>query len=185
MAFNQKYTFTKHHIISLLTETNSSLPTTSLDKVAGNYMSYTHIWGFFLLTESFRSSNFAFDYEPSSENGSYIYYKSEICGINGSRVTWIRIEKSVEIPPLVNNTVAVVMGRLCSQANGDFQVEALHIIPFPKYIRSADLLDLFIPRITVVGHVVGDTHTLDNGTQLFAVNATTYVRDSIQVASVM
>ncbi|KIJ24808.1 hypothetical protein M422DRAFT_274329 [Sphaerobolus stellatus SS14] len=145
-------------------------------------MSFTQIWGNFLLEDSWRTGLIN-GTDVHDYSGPYLRYRTTIRGFNSNITTFIRITQSPLEPALPNGTVAFIFGRLCSQNSSDYRIEALHLFPYPSVeMGSNPILNQYLPRITVAGHVVQEPQYLTDGTCLFPVNAVTYVREQMQAA---
>ncbi|KIJ55051.1 hypothetical protein M422DRAFT_241135 [Sphaerobolus stellatus SS14] len=148
-------------------------------------MSFTHIWGVFVLTESFRTGTPENDDTPN-HMGPYLHYNSFIRAHNTDIPTSIRISQSPYETAFSNGTVAFLFGRLCSQNSSNYKIEAIQIFKCPTYLKNPSNdhnLREALPRVTVVGHVIQEPQILDDGTCLFPVNAVTYVRGEMEAAT--
>ncbi|KIJ48380.1 hypothetical protein M422DRAFT_45364 [Sphaerobolus stellatus SS14] len=145
-------------------------------------MAMVQIWGNFILKESFRTNPIPF--RPQN-NGYHLHYRCDIQMIHGSIPAIIRTYQSSSVPALHEGTVAFILGRFATHSASPLEIESINIIPYGPSSVNIDLLTGFVPRISVLGHVIGTPTLTPNGTVLFGVNSTAYVRDWVQVATVI
>ncbi|KIJ50013.1 hypothetical protein M422DRAFT_245804 [Sphaerobolus stellatus SS14] len=131
-------------------------------------MSVTQIWGIVLLDATDKLTT-------ESNNTFYAYYKCIIplAHSNIPATIWLHSP-----PPATNFTSAIVVllyGHFAYSSCQELLIEALRLIPFPFLFANEPVYcNLFTPRFTVIGHVVGHPSNKD-GVVVFTVTSISYI----------
>ncbi|KIJ30978.1 hypothetical protein M422DRAFT_267393 [Sphaerobolus stellatus SS14] len=105
-------------------------------------MAMVHIWGNFVLKESFRSNLKPF---RPQKNGYHLHYQCDIQMIHGSIPAIIRTYQSSSIPALHEGTVAFILRRFATHCASPLEIESINIIPYGPISAGITLLDGFVP----------------------------------------
>jgi hypothetical protein len=143
-------------------------------------MAFTQIFGNFSLDKAFRLNPHN---DKQDDKSCYLFYQSSLKTRSSSIIpVTIRIYQSTNIPPLQRNSKAFVFGYfIYDMVEKKIKVEAIQIFPYE------DLRDplTFRPRVTIVGHIIGDSQTLSHDVTIFPINTLGFVQDFLQVNTVM
>ncbi|KIJ24034.1 hypothetical protein M422DRAFT_56576 [Sphaerobolus stellatus SS14] len=144
-------------------------------------MSLSQIWGDFVLGEHHREN----PHNPD-RSGYHLFYQRLIPCSNGVIPATIRIYQVLSEPAIPCGTIVLVHGRFIYRNDIGFEIEAFHIFPYPSFpLPDTQTTDLFRSRISMIGHVLrGPTRSM-TGTVLFPINSVAYVRDFLQVSTVI
>ncbi|KIJ55904.1 hypothetical protein M422DRAFT_239066 [Sphaerobolus stellatus SS14] len=142
-------------------------------------MSFTQIWGNFILKSSRREN----PYDNGVNNSSFhLHYSADLITNDTTTITVdIRIYQQPSKQPFPDGTTAFVYGQFYMEHIYQMDIEVIQIIAYPE----GSTADCFPPRVTVAGHIIQDTHEFDDGTQIIFINTIGYVQDYFQVLTVI
>ncbi|KIJ37660.1 hypothetical protein M422DRAFT_259754 [Sphaerobolus stellatus SS14] len=140
-------------------------------------MSFTQIWGNFLLKTSYRKNPFD---DQLSDIGFHLHYESQLLMTNGEITVDIRIYQSIADQALLNGSIAFVFRKFHMVKPTKMEIEAVHIFRYHHSITST-ILQAFTPRVSIPGYITQETELLKDGTKLIFINAMGHVREYQQV----
>jgi len=150
--------------------------------LAIDQMSSNHIYGNFLLVRSYRDIRA----EPTDfRHGSHLYYEANCHCHRGIIPATIRVHQIAGCPAIPNRSVAFIIGRAIVNRNGEIEIEAINIFQYPRICDPRALVNSFLPRIYIVGHVIGRADRAVDGTCLFPLTSRVYIRDGMQTSTIM
>ncbi|KIJ46779.1 hypothetical protein M422DRAFT_249510 [Sphaerobolus stellatus SS14] len=141
-------------------------------------MSVTQIWGTVLLSEADKNTT-------ESNDASYAYYKCVIPLTHSKISATVRLHTSSLATVFTNDIMVLLYGHFTYSSCRGLLIEALRLISFPYPIANEPVyLNLFIPRFTIIGYVIGHPSDKDHAV-MFTVTSISYVFGSYQSVTVI